>query len=526
MNKYLLLRDNKESGPYTVEELISKGIKAYDLVWLEGKSAAWRYPSEIDELKQYAPVVEEQPFDRFYKKPQSTPVRPKTAEDKTTATSPTVSRHDLEESDLSRLDPDGWHEAKPGTSAPVSDRSIAEKTTQRPAVVKHVPALHETSKSSKIFVTLPVPQVTTSNSRDNRKPGSGSQVHPEFVPKVHDAGSISGSLTSKDALQNTVEPLIPSPVREVGATHGAEHPRENAENESQGSSRRRNLKRISPGSETAFGNAASPAAIDTVADHGILKQFKSTKLNSRLAVTILTGLCLLLGGVVIGLVISNSRSAASKELDAVVKRIQEREMASGRPAAYQEPAPLIPANAGAAESEVQAEEEIITNPEPVAKPATRLVSAADNKLTDTKALATTVENSVITEQSPEPRRAVVRESVTREPSATNRNAALKNIRSMLALEANEYKTGVLGGISGLELRITNNSPVDVDQVVAEIEYLGPEKRVVKTQTIIFNNIKAGQQKSQEVPRTNRGVSLTYTIKTVSARSPDVAATDL
>src|SRR5687768_11107286 len=69
MNRYLLLRDNKQSGPYTVPELIEKGIKAYDLVWLDGKSAAWRYPSEIEELKPYAPIVEEQPFDRFYKKP-------------------------------------------------------------------------------------------------------------------------------------------------------------------------------------------------------------------------------------------------------------------------------------------------------------------------------------------------------------------------------------------------------------------------------------------------------------------------
>src|SRR6187455_659441 len=70
MNKYLLLRDNKQSGPYTVPEIIEKGIKPYDLVWLDGKSLAWRYPSEIEELKAYASVVEEQPFDRFYKKPE------------------------------------------------------------------------------------------------------------------------------------------------------------------------------------------------------------------------------------------------------------------------------------------------------------------------------------------------------------------------------------------------------------------------------------------------------------------------
>ncbi|HXB94279.1 MAG TPA: hypothetical protein VNU70_03935, partial [Puia sp.] len=68
MTMYLLLRNNKQSGPHSLEELKNMGLKAYDLVWLEGKSAAWRYPCEIAELTPFAPAVEEQPFDRFYKK--------------------------------------------------------------------------------------------------------------------------------------------------------------------------------------------------------------------------------------------------------------------------------------------------------------------------------------------------------------------------------------------------------------------------------------------------------------------------
>src|SRR5580704_3689684 len=68
---YLLLRDNKQSGPYSFDELKTKGLKAYDLVWVEGRSAAWRYPSEIAELKAFAPSVEEQPFDRFYKRTEA-----------------------------------------------------------------------------------------------------------------------------------------------------------------------------------------------------------------------------------------------------------------------------------------------------------------------------------------------------------------------------------------------------------------------------------------------------------------------
>lgn len=68
MATYLLLRNNKESGPLSFDELIKIGLKPYDLVWVNGRSAAWRYPSEIKELVPYAPVVEEQPYDRFYQK--------------------------------------------------------------------------------------------------------------------------------------------------------------------------------------------------------------------------------------------------------------------------------------------------------------------------------------------------------------------------------------------------------------------------------------------------------------------------
>ena len=73
MPSYLLLRSNKQSGPFSQEQLLQLGLKPYDLVWIEGKSAAWRYPSEVPELKDYAPTVEEQPYDRFYKKQADEP---------------------------------------------------------------------------------------------------------------------------------------------------------------------------------------------------------------------------------------------------------------------------------------------------------------------------------------------------------------------------------------------------------------------------------------------------------------------
>jgi len=72
MEKFLLLRDNKQTGPYSAADLEKMGLKSYDLIWVDGKSAAWRYPGEIDALKSFAPPVEEQPYDRFYKKDSNT----------------------------------------------------------------------------------------------------------------------------------------------------------------------------------------------------------------------------------------------------------------------------------------------------------------------------------------------------------------------------------------------------------------------------------------------------------------------
>jgi hypothetical protein len=56
MKTYLLLRSNKQTGPYSFDELLTLGLRAQDLLWVEGKSASWRYPSELDEFRAHVPV--------------------------------------------------------------------------------------------------------------------------------------------------------------------------------------------------------------------------------------------------------------------------------------------------------------------------------------------------------------------------------------------------------------------------------------------------------------------------------------
>lgn len=55
---YLLLRNNKQTGPYSFEELLQLHLKPHDLIWVEGKSYGWRYPTEVETLKSYFTIPE------------------------------------------------------------------------------------------------------------------------------------------------------------------------------------------------------------------------------------------------------------------------------------------------------------------------------------------------------------------------------------------------------------------------------------------------------------------------------------
>ena len=61
MKKYLLLRDNRQSGPHTIEQLGSIGLLQMDLVWIEDQSTCWQHPDAIEELKNLVAQVDALP---------------------------------------------------------------------------------------------------------------------------------------------------------------------------------------------------------------------------------------------------------------------------------------------------------------------------------------------------------------------------------------------------------------------------------------------------------------------------------
>lgn len=50
MKQYLLLRDNRQSGPWTLAQMEAMTLRPNDLVWVEGGNPSWNHPGDIPEL--------------------------------------------------------------------------------------------------------------------------------------------------------------------------------------------------------------------------------------------------------------------------------------------------------------------------------------------------------------------------------------------------------------------------------------------------------------------------------------------
>ena len=100
--------------------------------------------------------------------------------------------------------------------------------------------------------------------------------------------------------------------------------------------------------------------------------------------------------------------------------------------------------------------------------------------------------------------------------------AKKNLWQLVSVEPNSYKTGVFGGISNLSMKLSNKRLLQLEQVEVEVLFLSPEKKTVNKQKIVFENVSPGEQLSIEVPKSNRGVKIDYSIRKIATKEFELA----
>lgn len=464
MLTYLLLRDNKEAGPFSLDELLKLGLKPYDLVWISGKSAAWRYPSEINELKAYAPEVEEQPFDRFFKKPASV------ATDPAPVIQPEPEIVSAHEAYAPKV-------AAAGQSAYVAKKSVfvtlPGQQVEKKAVPKPVPAPVPVPKPT----PAPIPDYTMADAGETISITENPATKIKYSQPLDDikemyvktlkerkdriarksfvkvglkraavvigligTGVLAGFiLKSKPAANSNLAQTIPSPIVNSALTAQAE-PEDGAIPETS----------ATPVSE----DPPSPETPRQPEEHKILTSRPAAPMNAELG----------------------------NELPKTKKETAEP------PANTRKPAAVMPA------------------PQSKDEPAERPVYSAAEKdpVTGERTRAVRTEQKDNAEQKAIP-------VATKESSAAYNERQLSGLGNQVSVSSNDYKRVALGGIRNLELTVTNRSKYELDQVMVEVQYLKPSDQPVKTELIQFKSIPANESATIRVPDTNRGVKVQFKI---------------
>jgi len=91
-----------------------------------------------------------------------------------------------------------------------------------------------------------------------------------------------------------------------------------------------------------------------------------------------------------------------------------------------------------------------------------------------------------------------------------------NITNLIQVTTNEYSVNTFGGISNLDIIVTNNTNYTIDQITVAIAYIKENGGIYTTEYLTFNNIPAHQNKSLSAPNSNRGLSVNLTKQTITA----------
>ncbi|HZE83922.1 MAG TPA: hypothetical protein VE035_06405, partial [Puia sp.] len=113
--------------------------------------------------------------------------------------------------------------------------------------------------------------------------------------------------------------------------------------------------------------------------------------------------------------------------------------------------------------------------------------------------------------------AMHREAVHRSDPAVDKDVIKNNIASQVSAGSGKYNVGTFGGISDLQITVSNHSIYPLDLVVVEVRYIQANKKVFKTENLYFRDIGAGSALMQVAPKSSRGIKIDYKITLINSK---------
>ena len=469
MANYLLLRNNKESGPYSLDDLMKLGLKAYDLLWVQGKSAAWRYPSEIDEIKSFAPVVEEQPFDRFYKKEEAP------TEEKKIVIAPPVA--------------EVKYEAPP----------VVESTYKEPIVEaryeKYIP-------KKSVAVTMPGQKAMRAEQSAKPLPQPTKEETPVTEPSKP---TITVSENPSAAQIKYSQPL--DEIKEMYV--------KTLQDRKQKIARRGFWLKSMKQAAAILGLVAIGVVAGFIIKPGKNKQAvvnspveKQSQAAALQTEPNITG--------------NTDPKTDSKSLETSTKPVEP--IKNHPNGGYVNKLPEVQDKAvepkqQVVKSPVNNKKDIATTkPENVA-PATSFApqNAETNAATGERSRKVRDTNSEIVNNASNTSNDL--------PALDKKTSSTGELGSLVTVKSNNYKKVAFGGIRDLQLTVVNDSKYILENVTVELQYIKPNELPLKTENIEFNSVAPNATSTIRVPDTNRGIRVVFRITRIKKRAADERVAD-
>jgi hypothetical protein len=497
MPLYRLLRSNKESGPYSLNDLVTLGLKPYDLIWVDGRSAAWRYPSEISELKEYAPAVEEQPYDRFFKKPSAKEVvsEEQPAKEKVIPVQKTINESLTQQEPVKKsadeipapsfesrpkkpvfvsmpetngftpykdpYDDKKYEQYLPKTEAQTVKQTTppVENKTYSPINIQESDNTRLETKYTQSLDDIKAMYINTlvqRKTKNRRREIFRKYIRPAIVPvALLTVGVVIGYVMTsrKKAFKasQAITTVVPSNVQTVPQQKNEEQtPVDNNDPQQQ---------------EEQLNNLISPPGDKN--DNLIVSQEKKPGTAKQ----------------------ERSSHKQDNSVASVDKNVAQNTSRQKRSSFFSDETAFVP------------KKDVEVNP----------VTGERNSVSRNNSDITSVENNRKNNSD----LTVKKRNDNQEPVFLEQNT--NDIHKLVSIKSNDYMRGAFGGIRGLELTVFNNSNYLLDEVKVEVQIIKPSQQPLRTDVITFKNVAANGAVTVKVPDSQRGIRVDYRITNIESK---------